>query len=86
MKVTLQFEKKDFDTLRGFGNAVERQLGRSYTGTDSLCLYFDYPSELKALLRPSEAASEKQKETLTQLEKDGSITFEITSSKEENKL
>ncbi len=55
MKVTLKlkFEEKDFQTFRSFENAVERQAGSNvYVGTDSLCLYFDYPKELKAMLRP----------------------------------
>lgn len=53
MKVSLKFEEKDFETLRTFEKAVKRQLGNNvYVGTDSLCLYFDYPQELVARLRP----------------------------------
>ena len=85
MKLTLTFEKKDFDTLREFGKAVERQVGKSYVGTDSFSCYFDYPKELVALLRPSQAGSETQKELLKKLES-GSVSFELESSKEENKI
>ena len=53
MTLNLKFEEKDFETLRAFDKAVKRQLGENvYTGTDSLCLYFDYPKELVARLRP----------------------------------
>jgi len=85
MKLTLTFEKKDFASLREFGKSVERQVGKTYVGTDNFCAYFEYSDELKALLRPSQAGSEKQKELLTQLEK-GAITFEVESSREESKI
>lgn len=53
MKVTLKFEEKDFENLRAFEKAVKQQLGNHvYVGTDSLCLYFDYPKALAAMLRP----------------------------------
>ena len=53
MTLNLKFEEKDFETLRTFDKAVKRQLGENvYTGTDSLCLYFDFPKELVARLRP----------------------------------
>jgi hypothetical protein len=53
MKVTLKFEEKDFENLRTFESAVKKQLGNNvYVGADSLCLYFDYPKELSAMLRP----------------------------------
>ena len=84
MKVTLTFEKKDFDTLRKFGEAVERQCGKTYVGTDSFACYFDYPPELAALLRPSQAGSEKSKELRAKLES-GSLSFELESTKVENK-
>jgi hypothetical protein len=51
MKLQLTFKEEDFDTLRKFEAAVERQLGPNvYVGTDSMVLYFDYPTELKAFL------------------------------------
>jgi hypothetical protein len=53
MRLRLKFEESDFETLRSFDKAVKRQLGNNvYTGTDSLCLYFDYSPELAARLRP----------------------------------
>jgi hypothetical protein len=53
MKVLLSFKPTDFATLRTFSTACEKQLGKNcYAGTDSLCIYFDYPKELKAMLRP----------------------------------
>lgn len=85
MKLTLTFEKKDFENLRKFGDALKRQVGDSYAGTDSFSCYFEYPAELKALLRPSSVGSVTQQELLKQLET-GSISFEVTSSKLENKL
>ena len=85
MKVTLTFEKKDFATLRKFGEAVEKQCGKTYVGSDSLCWYFDYPPSLSALLRPSQVGSELRSKMMAELEK-GSVTFEIESSREESKL
>ena len=53
MKLHLTFEEKDFVSLREFDKAVKRQLGtHTYVGTDCLCIYFDYPKELAAMLRP----------------------------------
>lgn len=53
MVVNLKFEKSDFDSMRSFEKSVQQQLGNNiYVGTDSLCLYFDYPKELKDMLRP----------------------------------
>jgi hypothetical protein len=53
MNVTLKFEEKDFESMRGFEKAVRKQLGNSvYVGTDCLCLYYAYPKELVAMLRP----------------------------------
>ena len=53
MQVQLQFNDEDFANMRAFEKAVRRQLGNNvYVGTDSLCLYFDYPRELSAMLRP----------------------------------
>jgi hypothetical protein len=53
MTLNLKFEEKDFETLRAFDKAVKRQLGENvYTGTDSLCFYFDYCPEMVARLRP----------------------------------
>jgi hypothetical protein len=53
MKLNLKFEEKDFDNFRSFEKAVKRQLGTNvYVGSDSLCFYFDYPVELKAMLKP----------------------------------
>ena len=53
MKVRLSFKENDFDSLRSFEAAVKRQLGNNvYVGTNSLCLYFDYPKRLAEMLRP----------------------------------
>jgi hypothetical protein len=53
MKIHLTFEDADFENLRKFEKAVEKQLGNHvYVGTNSMCLYFDYPKELAAMLRP----------------------------------
>lgn len=53
MKVQLKFEDKDFENLRAFEKAVRKQLGNNiYVGSESLCLYFKYPKELDAMLRP----------------------------------
>jgi len=42
--------------MRAFDKAVKRQLGPNvYVGTDSLCFYFDFPNELRAMLRPHPA-------------------------------
>jgi hypothetical protein len=61
MQVKLQFAETDFENMKAFEKAVKRQLGTNvYVGTDSLCLYFDYPKQLAAMLRPM--PSEKQLE------------------------
>jgi hypothetical protein len=53
MKLQLKFNEADFKNMREFDRAVKRQLGNNcYVGSDSLCLYFDYPKELVAMLRP----------------------------------
>lgn len=70
MKLQLTFELADFDNLRTFEKAVKRQVGNNvYVGTDSMCLYFDYPKELRDRLRPSVAKfikmEMKEKETFT---------------------
>lgn len=53
MQINLKFKDADFENLRVFEKAVQRQIGANvYVGTDSLCLYFDYPRELIQRLRP----------------------------------
>lgn len=53
MKINLKFQPKDFESFRNFENSMKRQLGKeTYVGTDSCCVYFDYPKNLKAMLRP----------------------------------
>ena len=61
MKLQLKFEEADFADMRSFEKAVKRQLGNNvYVGTDSLCLYFEYPKKMWAMLRPN--PEEKQLE------------------------
>ena len=53
MKLHLKFEESDFENLRAFEKAIRKQVGNNvYVGTDSLCVYFEYSKELKAMLRP----------------------------------
>lgn len=53
MKINLKFKPEDFNSFKDFTKAVEKQLGKDvYVGTDNLCWYFEYPKELKAMLRP----------------------------------
>jgi hypothetical protein len=53
MKLNLKFEESDFETMRTFEKAVKKQLGGNvYVGTDNLCFFFEYPKEMKAMLRP----------------------------------
>ena len=53
MQINLKFELSDFDTFKSFEKSVKSQLGdRIYVGTSSLCLYFDYPKDLAAMLKP----------------------------------
>lgn len=53
MKLHLKFDKKDFDSMRSFEKAVKKQLGNNcYVGTNSICLYFEYPNVLSEMLRP----------------------------------
>lgn len=54
MKINLKFEEKDFENFRAFEKAIQKQLGNNiYVGTESLCLYFDYPKKLQAMIRPN---------------------------------
>ncbi len=51
--INLKFVPGDFDNFRSFEKAVIKQLGNTaYVGTENVCLYFEYPKELKELLRP----------------------------------
>jgi hypothetical protein len=53
MKLHLTFNENDFNSMRLFERAVKRQCGENcYVGTNSLQVYFDYPKELIAMLRP----------------------------------
>ena len=53
MKIHLTFDDADFENMRSFEKAVGKQLGNNvYVGTNSLSLYFDYPKDLVAMLRP----------------------------------
>ncbi|MDO8611091.1 MAG: hypothetical protein Q7R95_11250 [bacterium] len=53
MNIRLKFEDKDFDNFRSFERAVKKQLGaNTCVLTDCLCFYFEYPKELRAMLRP----------------------------------
>lgn len=53
MKIHLTFEDKDFENMRALDKAVKKQLGNNcYVGTNSLCMFFDYPKEMVAMLRP----------------------------------
>jgi flagellar basal body P-ring protein FlgI len=66
--LNLKFNETDFDSFKAFEKAVMRQLGNNvYVGTDNLCVYFEYPKELKAMLRPY---PEKKQ-----------LEFDLTSSK-----
>ena len=53
MKVNLKFTDSDFESFKSFQSAVKKQLGNDvYVGPDALCLYFQYPPSLSAMLRP----------------------------------
>jgi hypothetical protein len=53
MKLHLAFKESDFSNLRSFEKAIQKQLGTNvYVGTDSLCVFVEYPKELKDMLRP----------------------------------
>jgi hypothetical protein len=68
MEINLKFAEKDFDSMKSFQSAVQKQLGNNvYVGTDSLCLYFDFPKQLVAMLRP--------------MPKDVQLEFTLKSSK-----
>lgn len=70
MTLNLKFAQSDFESLRSFERAVAKQLGNNvYVGTDSLCLYFDFPPALKAMIRP--------------FPKDVQLEFELVSSRPE---
>ena len=65
--LNLKFEEKDFNSFKDFEKSVRKQVGNNvYIGTNSLCLYFDYPAGLVAMLRP--------------LPRDVQLEFELTSS------
>lgn len=53
MKIHLEFNKEDFNSMRYLEQAVKKQLGNNvYIGTGSLCLYFPYTKTLTEMLRP----------------------------------
>lgn len=53
MTLNLNFVAEDFNSFKSFEKSVLKQLGKTvYVGTNSLCLYFDYPKELSDQLRP----------------------------------
>jgi hypothetical protein len=53
MTVQLQLKAEDFESFKAFEKAMKKQLGTNiYVGTNSACLYFDYPPELVERLRP----------------------------------
>ena len=48
----LSFALRDFDTLRKFQKAMERQFAQdAYIGTDYAVVLIDYPKELKEMIR-----------------------------------
>jgi hypothetical protein len=54
MELHLKFQPEDFNSFKTFEKAVQKQLGNNiYVGTNSLCLYFDYPTPLVSMLRPN---------------------------------
>ena len=54
MNIMLEFKRSDFESFKAFEKSVKTQLGSNvYVGSDSLCLYFDYPKELRDMLRPN---------------------------------
>lgn len=53
MKINLTFTEADFKDMRTFEKSVKKQIGNNvYVGTNSLCLFFDYPQPLVNMLRP----------------------------------
>lgn len=85
MNVNLTFSQTDLQSFKDFEKAVKRQVGNNvYVGTNSMCLYFDYPKELCAMLRPvgnSYLDNEKHLELLKQEQ----LVFNLESSLPEKK-
>ena len=85
MKLLVEVEQKDFATFRKFQDPLNRQLGNVYVGTNSMAVYFDFPPELVALLRPVQGNDFKDKDKLNQmltsLKNGDKLTFELNSSK-----
>jgi hypothetical protein len=85
MKLLIEFEQKDFETFRKFQDSLNRQLGNTYAGTNSAVVYFDYPPELVALLRPQEGNDFKDKDKLKEmrgkLQSGAKLAFEVDSCK-----
>ena len=68
MTINLKFNPEDFNSFKSFEKAVQKQLGNNiYVGTDSLCLYFDYPKELAAQLRPFAANKQLEFELISSI-------------------
>lgn len=82
MKLTLTFEPKDFENLRAFEKAVEKQCGKTYVSGTYLCWYFDLPAELQTLLSPVQRGSDQYKKLVDA----GQLSFELESVKPESKL
>ncbi len=53
MTINLKFQEADFESMRSLEKAIKKQLGQNvYVGTNSMCLYFDYPPAMVAMIRP----------------------------------
>lgn len=86
MNALLTFSQDDFQSFKNFEKAVKRQLGSNiYVGTNSLCLYFDYPKELCALLRPPQGNAYVTQEKMDELLKQEQLVFNLESSLPEKK-
>jgi hypothetical protein len=84
MKLLLEFTEGELENFRTFSQSVEKQLGNVYVGTNSLCVYYDYPKELAGLLRPTAGNPYVSDAELAELKhklKSGKLVFEIFSSK-----
>lgn len=81
MNVKLTFSQNDFNSLKDFEKSVKRQLGNNiYVGTNSMCLYFDYPKELCAMLRPPQGNAYLDAEKLNELLTKEQLEFNLESS------
>jgi hypothetical protein len=84
MKLLVEVTEKELKNWRKFQDSLNAQLGNVYVGTNSVCVYCDYPPELVALLHPvagNPFNREKLDEMWAKLNAGEKLVFQLDSTK-----